>query len=1067
MQRKWITVHVMSAIVLCLWVCPQPVSAFLTINLNYVGTALSEPSYDPGGTQLMAMMNAAAEQWGRATGIINDNHVISIDISWADLSDTNGTLGLHTNLDGGPVPRPTTARIQMDTQLSGVNRNWYFDPTPTDHSEFNLTQTVYGNLSAAQQSSWFNGGPPLMLEAGFAGGATATAPAAAQNGPDMLSVALHEMGHALGMTDNVAAAQTGDGDYDVNPAFVSGFTMGITDDGTYHLPQTNTVMAPGINSGIRRLPSATDVFAVASASGWSDLFLDRTDYLGGAVFSDPSAWVGGKKPNFTADATVRSFGSGGFAVAQSSMQFKNLSVFDAWSITALPNNIVLDVSGTTTIDGIDFAGGSTRIVLQGNAAPGSLLNTTDLMLLRGGRLKLDGQIPLAAASVDRTLEIDQSSSIFGHGFVMITNDVATDRLNNHGLIEADGGELRLAASNTVNPVFDLDGDDPTQTGNIRAVTGDLSVYGLHVGEFAGFLRVGGGHIASFEHRFVIGTSGDVRLDGNLVDPATVSGADLVLRGRVIVDKLGRVGRTGDLTTFESPVQISVPQVDDELRLGSSAVFSGGLYDGAGTIRQDDDLTVVSDTQIDTATYDWGNSVPLTSNDTLVEAGATFTINSPTTGTPGNEYRGVIRLENGVLEVNTTSGWTLPAEEGAVGVPPVPRGALVLQDRKSSSDMPTVRGQAITLGGLLLTNGGPGAVESYLSTEATGEIDVRIGADLLLKGVTTYNGGNIHGGGTLRQIGNASIVGNTTIATTITDWDGNEGLPSNTFIQPGVLFQITGSQIDDTPDSDGYDGTVTVSDTAALVVTTAGQWRLDGTMLLQGQQVAVPQAIVDGSTLLNFGTLQGNGWFQMPVISGNTIRPGQSAGAIRFEQDLTLNGNSLLDFEIGGIVPITQFDQISTGGSALLAGMLELSVINGFIPFPDHEFDIILSGMPVLGTFSSIQFPTMPGLALGIRYGTNTVTVTTGLIGDLNGDGFVGIDDLNIVLGGWNGGVDAGVWGMGDPSGDGFIGIEDLNAVLGNWNAGTPPPGVTVPEPATSVLLGGLGAVSRLRRRRTE
>ncbi|MEZ6190532.1 MAG: GH25 family lysozyme [Phycisphaerales bacterium] len=59
-------------------------------------------------------------------------------------------------------------------------------------------------------------------------------------------------------------------------------------------------------------------------------------------------------------------------------------------------------------------------------------------------------------------------------------------------------------------------------------------------------------------------------------------------------------------------------------------------------------------------------------------------------------------------------------------------------------------------------------------------------------------------------------------------------------------------------------------------------------------------------------------------------------------------------------------------------------------------------------------------------------------GDLNGDGFVGINDLNIVLGNWNQNVTAGSWLLGDPSGDGYVGIEDLNAVLGNWNAGTPP-----------------------------
>jgi hypothetical protein len=86
-----------------------------------------------------------------------------------------------------------------------------------------------------------------------------------------------------------------------------------------------------------------------------------------------------------------------------------------------------------------------------------------------------------------------------------------------------------------------------------------------------------------------------------------------------------------------------------------------------------------------------------------------------------------------------------------------------------------------------------------------------------------------------------------------------------------------------------------------------------------------------------------------------------------------------------------------------------------------------------------------------------------IVGDLNGDGFVGIADLNIVLGNWNQNVTPGDPLVGDPSGDGFVGIADLNQVLGNWNAGTPPTN-NVPEPATATLLLSLG-VNLLNHRR--
>jgi len=81
-----------------------------------------------------------------------------------------------------------------------------------------------------------------------------------------------------------------------------------------------------------------------------------------------------------------------------------------------------------------------------------------------------------------------------------------------------------------------------------------------------------------------------------------------------------------------------------------------------------------------------------------------------------------------------------------------------------------------------------------------------------------------------------------------------------------------------------------------------------------------------------------------------------------------------------------------------------------------------------------------------------------LPGDLDGDGFVGIGDLNLVLGAWNQSVPPADPTT-DPSGDGFVGIDDLNVVLGNWNTGTPPPpgAYPIPEP-TGLSLIGIGVI---------
>ncbi len=77
--------------------------------------------------------------------------------------------------------------------------------------------------------------------------------------------------------------------------------------------------------------------------------------------------------------------------------------------------------------------------------------------------------------------------------------------------------------------------------------------------------------------------------------------------------------------------------------------------------------------------------------------------------------------------------------------------------------------------------------------------------------------------------------------------------------------------------------------------------------------------------------------------------------------------------------------------------------------------------------------------------------------DINDDGFVGLADLDILLGHWNQIVNPSDRMAGDLTGDGFVGLTDLDIVLERWNAGTPP-AVVVPEPGMvliAFIYGGL------------
>jgi len=85
---------------------------------------------------------------------------------------------------------------------------------------------------------------------------------------------------------------------------------------------------------------------------------------------------------------------------------------------------------------------------------------------------------------------------------------------------------------------------------------------------------------------------------------------------------------------------------------------------------------------------------------------------------------------------------------------------------------------------------------------------------------------------------------------------------------------------------------------------------------------------------------------------------------------------------------------------------------------------------VAETLAASTTITMPSLVIDV-----TATYAPAFVlGDISGDGFVGQDDLDLILGSWGNTVGAG--SQADPSADGFVGQSDLDIVLDNWGAGS-------------------------------
>ena len=125
------------------------------------------------------------------------------------------------------------------------------------------------------------------------------------------------------------------------------------------------------------------------------------------------------------------------------------------------------------------------------------------------------------------------------------------------------------------------------------------------------------------------------------------------------------------------------------------------------------------------------------------------------------------------------------------------------------------------------------------------------------------------------------------------------------------------------------------------------------------------------------------------------------------------------------------DRVTVSGIATLAGELQLTLDDGFIPMPG-ESRIVFSAPTIQQGFDAVTFTNLPAsVSWTIATGPTSISVmfNTACEGDTDGNNLVNFTDLNRLLDNW------GTPGpIGDVDGSGSVNFADLNLLLDNWGA---------------------------------